>query len=158
METLSYIILVLALTGTSLVAGILFIFSNTIMKALSQQPHMEAIRTMQSINRVILNPVFFSSFIGTTILSVIISISAILGWGAFASYWFLTAACLYLFGTFLYTAARNIPLNEKLDNVSDEEAAKFWQLYLSKWTRYNHHRTVASIIATLCYAIGLLQL
>lgn len=158
MEIIAHVVLVLALLGTSLVAGILFIFSNTIMKALAKLPDLEGMRAMQSINRVILNPVFFGSFIGTTILSIIIGVSALIRWGAFDSYWFLSASALYLFGTFIYTAVRNIPLNEKLDKISEHEAADFWQLYLDKWTRYNHHRTIASILAVICYAIGLIQL
>ncbi len=90
---------------------------------------------MQHINRVILNPLFLVSFTGTAILSIGITILGLLGWGLFASTWFLSAACLYFFGIFFYTIARNLPLNEKLEKRVPEEASAFWHLYLKDWTR-----------------------
>ncbi len=152
------IVLLAALVGSALMAGLFFIFSNTVMKALSTLSHEEGIRAMQSINQVILNPLFLGSFIGTAVLSLEIGVLAVLGVGAFASHWFLSAACLYVFGTFLYTAFRNVPLNDQLEDVSPEKAAEFWQFYLRTWTRYNHHRTVAAVLAVILYAIGLLHL
>jgi uncharacterized membrane protein len=152
------ITLLAALLGSALMAGLFFIFSNTVMKALSQIPPPEGVRAMQSINRVILNPVFLGSFIGTAILSLFIGVLAGLGVGVFASHWFLSAACLYVFGTFFYTVVRNVPLNEQLEQVNPEKAAEFWQFYLKTWTRYNHYRAIAAILAVTLYGIGLTRL
>jgi uncharacterized membrane protein len=158
MSLLPELLIIPALLGSALMAGLFFIFSNTVMTSLSKLPEAEGIRAMQAINRDILNPLFLGSFLGTAVLSLVIGILALTGWGPLASHWFLSAACLYLFGTFFYTMARNVPLNEKLEHVSADEAAEFWQVYLKRWTRYNHNRTVASILAVIFYAIGLTHL
>jgi len=152
------IILILALVGSALMAGLFFIFSNTVMTALSKMPDAEGIRAMQQINRVILNPLFLVFFTGTAILSIGITILGLIGWGLFASTWFLSAACLNFFGTFFYTIARNVPLNEKLEKIVPEEASAFWQVYLKDWTRYNHHRAIASVLAVALYGVGLIKL
>lgn len=152
------IILLVALLGSALMAGLFFIFSNTVMTALAKIPPAEGVRAMQSINRVILNPVFLGSFIGTAVLSLVVVVLGCLGIAGFASHWFISAACLYVFGTFFYTAFRNVPLNDKLEALAPEEANEFWQFYLHTWTRYNHHRTIASILAVVLYSIGLIQL
>ena len=158
MNTLIQIILLIALLGSSLMAGLFFVFSNTVMKALSKLQDDEGIRAMRSINRVILNPIFLGAFMGTAVLSLAIALLALFGQGPIASHWFLSAAVVYLFGTFFCTIAGNVPLNEKLDKIREEEAPEFWQLYLRKWTRYNHYRSIASVLSVVLYAIGFMQL
>ena len=138
-------------------AGTFFIFSTTIMQSLAKLPHGEGIRAMQSINRVILNPLFLGAFMGTALLSLVIGILAFIGWGPLGSHWFLSGACLYLFGCFFYTVVRNVPLNDELEKVEPEQADEFWSFYLQHWTRRNHNRTVASMLAVILYAIGLIQ-
>lgn len=154
----SEILVLLALVGSALMAGTFFIFSTTVMKSLAKLAPEEGIRAMQSINRVIINPWFLGSFMGTALLSLIIGVLAFGGWGVLGSHWFLSAACLYLFGAFFYTVVRNVPLNDQLENVTTEQAAEFWQFYLQRWTKYNHHRTIAAILAVVLYAIGLTQM
>ena len=158
METLTQITVLLALVGSALMAGLFFIFSTTVMKALSKLEADGGIRAMQSINRVIINPWFLIPFMGTAIISLVIGILVLLDWGANGAPWFLSAACLYLFGTFLCTVVLNVPLNEKLEKIGAGEAAEFWQFYLQRWTRYNHYRTVASLLSVIFYAIGLMHI
>lgn len=152
------ILVILALVGSALMAGTFFIFSTTVMKALAERPAAEGIQTMQAINRVIINPLFIGSFMGTAQLCLATGVLALFGMGPFDSHWFLSAACFYLFGTFFYTVVRNVPLNDELEEVSAEQAPEYWQFYLQHWTRRNHHRTVSSILAVTFYAIGLLQM
>ena len=154
----SELLVLLALVGSALMAGTFFIFSTTIMRSLAKLAPAEGIRAMQAINRVILNPWFMGSFMGTAILSLVIGVLAFTGWPPFASPWFMGAAMLYLSGTFFATAFKNVPLNDELAKVTPEQAPEFWPFYLSKWTRYNHGRTVASTLAVILYAIGLMQL
>ena len=155
MTTWPELLILLALVGSALMAGLFFIFSTTVMAALARLPHAEGIRAMQSINRVIINPWFLGSFLGTAVVSLVIGLLALTGRSEFGSFWLLSASCLYLFGTFFYTVVKNVPLNDQLEDVSEDNAAEFWQFYLHVWTRYNHHRTVASVLAVVLYAIGL---
>ncbi len=61
-----------AALGSGLIAGTFFVFSAAIMTALGRLPPQEGIRAMQSINRVILNPIFLGVFLGTGVLSAVI--------------------------------------------------------------------------------------
>lgn len=152
------LLVLLALVGSALMAGTFFIFSTTIMRSLAKLAPAEGIRAMQSINRVIINPLFLGAFMGTALLSLAIGVLAFIGWGALGSHWFLSGACLYLFGTFFYTVVRNVPLNDELEKVDSEQAAEFWAFYLQHWTKRNHNRTVASLLAVVLYAVGLIQM
>ena len=56
------IILLIVLTG--LMAGIYFAFSVFIMKSLSELPAIQAAETMNKINEVIVNTLFYLCFFG----------------------------------------------------------------------------------------------
>ena len=153
------IIVFLALLGSGLIAGTFFAFSNFVMKALANVPSPEGIAAMQSINVVVLNPVFLGTFMGTAAISVLVAVQAILGWGAPSSAWFLAGAVLYVVGTFMVTGMGNVPLNNELAAVdaSDAAAVAVWEHYLDRWTFLNTVRTVAASIAMLMFTIGLMQ-
>ena len=65
MERLLYIATFAAALGAGLVAGIFFAFSTFVMGALGRLPQAAGISAMQSINVVVINPVFLSVFMGT---------------------------------------------------------------------------------------------
>jgi uncharacterized membrane protein len=136
-------------------AGVLFVFSVSVMAALARIPAPEGIRAMQSINRTILNPIFLGCFVGTALVSACLVVLGILGHLGDGLPWFMAASLLYLIGTFAVTAAGNVPMNEKLDTMDPENANEYWQLYLRKWTRLNHIRTVCGLAACALFAIGL---
>ena len=51
--------------GAALVAGIFYAFSTFVMQALGRLAPREGIAAMQSINVVVINPLFFLAFFGT---------------------------------------------------------------------------------------------
>jgi uncharacterized membrane protein len=126
-------------------AGIFFIFSNTIMKSLGEQPTAAAIATMQSINRDILNPLFLLIFMGGTLACAALAVTAKFSDEPHAL-WRIAGALVFVVGVFVVTMALNVPLNDKLDAVDPNSAqgAAVWDEILTKWTAYNHVRTVAS--------------
>ena len=150
---------VVALLGSSLIAGVFFAFSSFIMKALARVPAHEGIAAMQSINVVVLNPSFLGVFMGTTAISVLVAALAVKGWGTPSAPLFLAGALLYIGGTFLLTGLGNVPLNDQLAAVSasDPEAISVWEHYLDRWTLLNTTRTVAAAAATLMFTLGLLR-
>ncbi|WP_238555251.1 DUF1772 domain-containing protein [Chryseobacterium sp. P1-3] len=85
----------------------------------------EYLKAMQSINREILNPVFFLSFMGTLIL---LPVSAFVFRGQPAFIFLLLASLAYLTGVFGVTVAGNVPMNNVLDTFdisgSTAEAVK----------------------------------
>lgn len=146
-----------AALGAGLVAGIFFAFSSFIMAALGRLVPESGIAAMQSINVVVLNPVFFFVFFGTAILSLVLAIAALFGWSEPSAPYLLAGALLYLIGTIFVTMAFNVPLNNKLASVSAKstEGASVWNTYLSAWTAWNHVRTVASLAACAAFIMAL---
>ena len=65
MEPLIFALEFFAALGTGLMAGFFFAFSDTVMGALRRLPQAAGISAMQSINVVVLNPLFFAVFFGT---------------------------------------------------------------------------------------------
>jgi len=149
-----------AILGTALIGGIFFAFSTFIMKALGRVPAPEGIRAMQTINIVVLNPLFLGVFFGTGTLSIILLILVVIdGSNSLLSHWFLVGALNYVVGTFLVTILGNVPLNNQLAIISPDEASghDFWQTYLRRWTLLNHIRTTAALLAAFCFIAGLIQ-
>lgn len=159
MNTLTTVTVILALIGSALIGGIFFAFSSFIMKALARLPASEGMAAMQSINVVVLNPVFLGVFMGTTVISLLVSLLAIRGWELPAAPYYLAGALFYFVGTFLVTGMGNVPLNNQLAVVksNDPSAGDIWQHYLDRWTRLNTIRTVSATVAAVMILIGLLK-
>jgi len=68
MSVLTTTSVVMALLGSSLIAGVFFAFSSFLMKALARIPTHQGIAAMQSINVVVINPTFLGTFMGTGVL------------------------------------------------------------------------------------------
>src|SRR5688500_15391947 len=132
-----------AAIGSGLIAGVFFAFSTFVMKALARRPAAEAIPAMQSINIVVINPMFLGVFLGTAVIS---RIGAFIRWQS--SYAVLGAIC-YVIGTFGVTIVCNVPLNNALAKVepSAPDAAGRWSQYVRRWTMWNHVRTLAATAA-----------
>lgn len=149
METAFLTLLWVSAIGCGLMAGIYFAFSAFIMASLATLPSPQGIAAMQAINRVILGSPFMVLFFGTTLSSALLVVFGIVYWGEPTALMTVVAGDLYVFGMFLVTAAYNVPLNNALDaqDPNDEAAVVAWERYLRIWTRWNHVRTVASVIS-----------
>lgn len=147
----------LTVTGCGLMSGLFFTFSNSVMKALGQLPASQGIAAMQSINRTIVNPLFLSVFMGTAGLCLFLIINAITQWFVSNSIWMITGGVFYLAGTFLVTVIFNVPWNDELAEAEadDPRYEVLWTEYLSKWTVWNHVRTIGAIGSTIFFMIAL---
>ena len=159
MSSLATIAVLLALLGSALIAGVFFAFSSFIMKALAERPAAEGIAAMQSINVVVLNRSFLGTFMGTALISVRVAILAIASWEQPEAPWYLAGAVFYVLGTFVVTAAGNVPLNNRLEaeSATDPAAVAVWEHYLQRWTMLNTVRTIAAFVAVLMFTVGLMQ-
>jgi uncharacterized membrane protein len=140
-----------------LMGGLFFIFSNTVMGALGRIQPAEGIAAMQSINRVILNPLFLAIFLATPVACALVILSSLWRWDETGALWLIVGGVLYIVGTFLVTVVFNVPMNNALDAVrpTTAEAGALWTRYLADWTAWNHVRTVASLAAAALLTIGL---
>jgi uncharacterized membrane protein len=152
-------LILLAALGSGLIAGAFFAFSSFVMKALGRIAPAEGMAAMQSINIVVLNPVFLSVFVGTALACVLAIVFSWLRWNQPGAAYLLAGGLLYLIGTFLVTMAFNVPRNDALAAVApaDPESARLWVSYLSSWTAWNHVRTVAALAAAASFSIALLR-
>ena len=160
MISLTLLLLVLAALGSGMMAGLFCSFSNFIMKALALTPPPAGIRAMQSINEVIVRPAFLLVFLGT---GVACALAVVFGWQQFgnaALAWAIAGGVVYVLGSIVVTIVFNVPLNNRLAAVdADSEAgAQMWQIYLVRWVRWNHVRSVATIVSTLLLIMAILSL
>lgn len=152
------IILLITTTFSALIAGLFYAYTCSVNLGLGKLSDIEYIKAMQSINREIQNPVFFSCFFGTLIL---IPLSAFLQYNQQATFkaWLLiTATLTYAIGVFGVTAFGNVPLNNGLENFNlidaTNEAIKHQRaIFETRWNTLNTVRTLFSIITVILIII-----
>lgn len=149
-------LLIAAAVGAGLTGGLFFVFSNTIMQAFDKLPAGSAIASMQRINEVILNPLFFLAFFGTAVICVALLIVYIPRLGEPRAVLACSGALVYLLGSIVVTMVFNVPLNNKLAAVaaSASDLAAQWLAYRVPWTIWNHVRTIACLFAAAAFALG----
>ena len=151
-------LLIAAATGCGLLAGIFFTFSNFVMPALERLPQDQGIAAMQSINKTVLNPLFFLLFFGTAGLCVAGIGMVIFQPGPQRLVLPILGGILYLSGAFAVTLRRNVPLNQKLAQVDPQTSShQAWrQDFLPPWLVWNHIRTLACLLAAVSLTVSAL--
>ena len=143
---------------SGLMAGTYLAFSGFIMRSFARlEPH-QGIAAMNAINDTITKTSFMPLFFGSTVVALLLAGNGLLQWGEPDSGWSLVAGLVYVIGMFVVTVTANVPLNKQLAKVAGrgEEARHVWMHYLTRWTRWNTARTVASLV-TLAICIELLR-
>lgn len=144
--------------GAVLVSGIFFAFSTFVMQALANLPAPQGIAAMQQINVTVLNRLFFSAFFGTAVVAGFTLVGGLAGLDAPGGALLAAGGLLYLAGCILVTMLFNVPLNKALARVdpASDEGDRVWRDYLSRWTKWNHARTVLSLLSGAVLAVALL--
>ena len=151
------LLLIVASLGSGMMAGLFFIFSNTIMSAFDRLPDGGAVPAMQRINEVILNPLFFALFFGTGLLSMVLLIFSVTHLAEPGALLACIGAVVYLVGSIGVTMVCNVPLNHKIAAVAAgaRDLTAHWQAFRGPWTQWNHVRTVACLLAAAAFAASL---
>lgn len=144
------VLLIAAILGSGLMAGVFFAFSSFVMPALARRPTAEAVALIQAINVTVINWHFLGALFGTALLAMI------LPW--FGNPWAIAGSLLYLGGTIGITVCANVPRNERLAKLGPAEAAAHWPDFHRGWVFWNHLRTLAAAGAALGYTLALLEL
>jgi uncharacterized membrane protein len=155
------LILIITATLTALIAGLFYAYSCSVNPGLGKLSDKEYINAMNSINVAILNPVFFTSFMGTLIL---LSLSAYLNYTPGFNTRFILlfiAALVYAIGVFGVTMFGNVPLNDALANfnattASTKEMADHRMMFEGPWNFLHNIRTIANIISLILVIISCL--
>jgi len=145
-----------ATLALALIAGVFLAFSDFVMRSLDAAPPVAGIAAMQQINRKVYGSVFLVGLLGMAPVSAGLAAWA---WAALPSPargWIVAGAAIYLTGTVLVTMLGNVPMNRRLDGMAPDGAATaaYWRHYASVWTRWNHLRTAAAVLAAWCFLLG----
>lgn len=140
----------------ALSTGFFFAWSVSVILGTKKVSDFTYLESMQSINKEILNPVFFIVFFGSLIT---LAMCAYVQFNNKPIFWLvLASAFIYLIGTFSITAFGNVPLNNELETLnitklSILELKNFRAYYESAWNRYHTIRTISSIISFILLLI-----
>jgi uncharacterized membrane protein len=142
--------------GCGVIGGVYFAFSTFVMAALRTLPAAAGTAAMRAVNQVILRSPFMPLFFGTSAAALMLGVLATWQGGSWPV---VLGAAVYLAGMTGVTVAFNVPLNTRLDRAGENttEAEVVWQHYLAVWTRWNHLRTIASIIASVLFTVALIH-
>ena len=138
---------------TGLIAGLFYSYSCSVNLGLSKLLDIEYLKAMKSINKEILNPWFFLSFVGSLIIIPLGTWLYYQSYGADTSFYLLFgASILYAIGVFGVTVIANVPLNNALDSLelkllTQQEISTKRLAFEIPWNRFHFIRTLANAIA-----------
>lgn len=160
LDTLLFLLTIVAALGCALVAGVFFAFSSFIMRALARISPPSGLAAMQAINVAVLNPGFLGLFLGTAGVCLALTVAVVWLRPVSGAGLLVFGSLAYLIGTLLVTLAFNVPRNERLARVdgSDPESMAYWREYVAGWTGWNHVRTVAALAAAAAFTMALTRL
>ena len=141
----------------TLVAGIFLCFSDFLMRSLARSSPRAGIEVMQVINREVYGTLFMVLLLGMSALAPLLGALAITHVEGPAATLMAAGGGLYLVGVFVVTAARNVPMNKRLDGMLSTDAATitYWtDVYVPRWTVWNHLRAGASLAAAVCFLLA----
>ena len=144
-----------SIVGAGLITGLLFSFSNFVMRALAQLQPEKGMFAMQQINEKIINPMFLAIFFGTPLLCAVVAFNSVQELSEPGRVVLFIASVAYVIGPFGITMLFNVPLNNQLARGSLSEAEKVWGKYQIVWQRWNHLRTYIGILSVVLMTVGL---
>jgi uncharacterized membrane protein len=138
---------------TGLIAGLFYSYSCSVNLGLAKLRDVEYLKAMKSINKAILNPWFFLSFMGSLVAIPLSTTLYYYTTGIDASFYLLVSASVtYIVGVFGVTIRGNVPLNEELDSFNIELAAIAditlkRTSFESPWNKFHFVRSIANVAA-----------
>ncbi|NUO47196.1 MAG: DUF1772 domain-containing protein [Streptomyces sp.] len=152
-----FVLTVLGVLGTGLVAGVFCAFSTFVMRGLAALPPAQGVAAMKAINVTALRPAFMLVFLGSAVLSTVLAVVTFVLLPDDGTVGLLLGSALYLVGSFGVTMVANVPRNEALMKLDPgtPEAAAYWPTYVREWTMWNHVRMIASGAAAVAYVLAL---
>jgi uncharacterized membrane protein len=144
---------------SGLMSGFFFAYTFSVNLGLAKLNNKEYLTAMQSINKQVLNPIFYISFFGTLFSLVI---SSIMYFDIHSTKFFLIFfSCIsYVIGVLGITATRNVPLNNQVElfditKASEESIQTMRTIFEKPWLYWNNIRTLASFVTFVCLVIAL---
>jgi len=147
-------ILIITTLFMGLMAGLFYAWSISVTPGLAHIGDQNYLAAFQSMNRAILNPVFFIVFMGLVILLPLLSYLNYNTASQPQFMYILISTVLYLGGCMLVTMFGNVPMNNTLevlqiDTMTPEQMAAFRLGFESKWNQLNMIRTMSCSMSSL---------
>jgi uncharacterized membrane protein len=141
-----------AILLTGLLAGLFYGYNCSVIKGLGNLQDGAYLQSFQSINKVIQNPYFFISFMGSLLVLLIATWLSYKNSSSATFYLLLSATLIYLVGVFGVTIFSNVPLNDQLAKFSiststTNEIAEMRKAFEKPWNAYHSIRTIAALIS-----------
>jgi uncharacterized membrane protein len=161
--TLRVVTLFLAVLLTGLSAGFFFSWEVSVIPGTKHVSDRSYLETMQSINRAILNPAFFTVFIGSLLCLIVASYMQYREAINFPFWLTLGATLMYLIGTFGVTIFGNVPMNESLEAqnltmIDTEGLQAIRKSFEARWNQLHRIRTVFAVLSLIVILLaGFLQ-
>ena len=152
------LLLLAGLAVIASVAGVLALYSSTIMPGLKKLDDATFVSAFKAIDRQIVKSVFMVQFFAPLF---ILGGAAVYAFSQQLDSWLLVVSALACyFGAVAVTVGVNVPLNDGIksvpDGISAQDSAKARaQFNEQKWTAFNHVRTLLSIVAIVLLVIAL---
>merc|ERR1719354_259821 len=154
LDSLLEVVMLTSVVLNGMAAGIMFIFTNTIMPSLATLDTDVGINIMNEINILIVNPAFLIAFFG----GLISAYPARVMWknpeefSKPARYYALATTLVFFFGNFMVTGTQNVPRNNALLAVDPEsdDGASYWEIqFLKGWVAWNTARGIFAFISAV---------
>ncbi len=155
-------ILIVTTLFSGLMAGLFYAWSISVTPGLAKISDVGYLQAFQSMNRAILNPVFFIVFFGLIVLLPALCYLYYQSTEGNQLLFIASATGLYLFGVMAITIFGNIPLNNTLEVLQIEfmtpdQMDLFRQGFERKWNNFNTIRTICSSLALLSLVIACIK-
>jgi uncharacterized membrane protein len=150
MTTLTVSLVTVAALGSATFGGAMYAFSAFVMHGLDRTPARSAVEAMQQINVSAPRPPLVVVMVGTTLVSLAVSVLAVVdlarGSGG-AAPWLALLGCAGFLASIVITGGFHIPRNNALAGVdaAGSDAGAAWAAYSGPWQRGNHVRAVVAL-------------
>mgnify|MGYP001803702899 CR=1 FL=1 len=145
---------------SAVVGGVFSAFSEFIMSALRKTEASGAIEAMQHINRDVIGTQFVAGILSIAVFSLLFAFYSLAVFDGLPLVILILAPLVYLPSVFLMTMFGNVPMNNALDRLSHDslDARIYWEKYTRLWTRFNHARSLGSVLTAGLYLIAAVTL
>jgi len=154
-----YLCLAIGLAA-ALVAGVFQSFSDFVMAGLTRARSSGGMESMQQLNRTVFRSIFIGLFLLLMPVTLGLAFHAYQSLEGTARLLIISAGMIYAVTVFAVTLLGNVPMNQRLDKLDADsaEGEAYWRFYGRNWTRWNHVRTLGSIVTALLYLMAAVQL
>ncbi|GAA1770310.1 anthrone oxygenase family protein [Agromyces humatus] len=153
-------LIIVAILGTGIMAGVFYAFSGFVTQGLDRLPGADAARAMRGINVTAVRAPLMLALFGTGLVVLVLLGFAFTGALRGAMWWAVAAGAVYLVGAIGVTSGANVPRNNRLAAAANEAGPleSAWHEFRPGWLGWNHVRTITCAASCVGFAIALVAI